>query len=44
MADKTVTLTHPDVEKPIEVPADEADKYVHGGWSVAVDKKSTTTK
>ena len=41
MADKTVTLQHPDAEKPITVPADEADKYTHGGWSVVDDKKST---
>lgn len=40
MAEKTVTLTTTDPEgkeQTITVPADEADKYTHGGWSV-VDK------
>lgn len=38
MAESTVTLTTAGPDgKPITVtvPADEADKYTHGGWSVA---------
>jgi len=38
---KTVTLIHPDADKPAEVPADLVDAYMHGGWSPA-DSKSTT--
>lgn len=43
MADKTVTLTHPDAEKPVQVPEDLVDAYIHGGWSRPEDSKSTTT-
>lgn len=44
MADKTVTVTITDPEgkeQSMTVPAEEADKYTHGGWTVA-DSKSTT--
>ena len=41
MAEKTVQLTHPNAEKPIEVPESEADKYLLGGWSPADSKTPT---
>jgi hypothetical protein len=35
-AAKTVKLTHPDSpDQPIEVPADQADRYTLGGWALA---------
>lgn len=34
-AAESVSLTHQDYDGQLDVPADEADKYTHGGWSVA---------
>ena len=44
MADKTVTVTITDPEgkeQSLTVPAEEVDKYTHGGWTVAADKSTT---
>lgn len=41
-ADKTVQLTHPDADKPITVTEDQANAYLHGGWSPADSEKKST--
>lgn len=43
MADKTVTITHPDADKDLTVPEDQVDRYTLGGWAV-VDTSSKTSK
>ena len=40
--DPTTTVTHPDWDGPLEVSADLADAFVHGGWALAQPTPQST--